>query len=288
VLLLVFFKPLLAALREDHRLRVLLAWVGLVLLFFTISAGKREVYIFPALPMLALVVGVLWTRVREQGLGGRTGAAFQGFLYVFATGLAAVGAVLFFAPERLTRKVPEYAEGIATLAVPLTAMGLTLLMLLVVVRRRDLLQRLAVASLTVWVFVSLLVWPRVDPYRTPRGLMEQVERILPATSALGLVRFKEQFLLFSHRPLTHFSYLAPLTEQERNAWVWMREAPNRHLLLPTDAELTCFDLGQAVSLGAAHRREWVLLGTAAMRTTCTPPERVQRFIYRPDPRGVLP
>ena len=44
VLLLVFFKPLLALLREDRRARVLLAWVGLVLLFFSISSGKREVY----------------------------------------------------------------------------------------------------------------------------------------------------------------------------------------------------------------------------------------------------
>jgi 4-amino-4-deoxy-L-arabinose transferase-like glycosyltransferase len=288
VLLLVFFKPLLAALREDQRLKVLLAWVGLVLLFFSISSGKREVYIFPALPMLALVVGVLWFRVREQGLGGRAGAACQGFLYALATALAAVGAVLRFAPERLTRKVPEYAEGIASLATPLFAMGATLLVLLIVIRRRDLLERLAATSLTLWVFVSLMVWPRVDPYRTPQDMMEQVERILPATSELGLVQFKEQFLLFSHRPLTHFSYLAPLEQQERNAWAWMRESPNRQLLVPTDAKLDCFDVAKAVSLGEAHRREWVLFAADAMRASCAAPERAQRYVYRPDTRGVLP
>jgi 4-amino-4-deoxy-L-arabinose transferase-like glycosyltransferase len=288
VLLLVFFKPLLALLREDARLKVLLAWVGLVLLFFSISSGKREVYIFPALPMLALVVGVLWAKVREQGLGARTSAFFQWFLYALAAALGGLGLMLTFSPERLLRKAPDYAEPIATLATPLIAMGVTLLVLLIVIRRRDLLVRMAATSLVLWVFVSLMVWPRVDPYRTPQDMMEQVERQLPVNTELALIYFKEQFLLFSHRPLTHFSYLAPLEQQERNAWVWMREAPNRQLLVPTDAKLDCFDVTKAVSLGEAHRREWVLFGADAMRPACAAPSRAQRFVYRPDIRGVLP
>lgn len=288
VLLLVFFRPLLALLREDPRVKVLLAWVGLVLLFFSISSGKREVYIFPALPMLALVVGVLWAKLREQGLGARTSAFFQWFLCALAAALGGLGLMLTFSPERLLRKAPDYAEPIATLATPLIAMGATLLVLLIVIRRRDLLVRMAATSLTVWVFVSLMVWPRVDPYRTPQDMMEQVERQLPPGAELALIYFKEQFLLFSHRPLTHFSYLAPLDQQERNAWVWMREAPNRQLLVPTDAQLACFDVAKAVSLGEAHRREWVLFGADAVRPTCAAPTRAQRFVYRPDIRGVLP
>lgn len=287
VLLLVFFKPLRVALREDRKLRVLMTWVGLVLLFFSISSGKREVYIFPALPMLALVIGVLWTKVREQGLGGRTSAFFQWFLYGLALLLGGLGLVLRFSPERLLKKAPDYAEPIATLATPLIAVGATLLVLLIVIRRRDLLVRMAATSLTIWVFVSLMIWPRIDPYRTPQDIMKQVERRLPPGSALGLLQFKEQFLLFSHRPLTHFSYLAPLEQQERNAWVWMREAPNRQLLVPTDAKLDCFDLTRAASLGEAHRREWVLLSNDSMRPTCEAPALAQRFVYRPDLRGVL-
>ena len=288
VLMLVFFNPLRAALKEDQRLKVLLAWVGLVLLFFSISSGKREVYIFPALPMLALVVGVLWERVRSQGLGGRTGAFFQWFLYALAAALGGLGLVLRISPERLLKKAPDYADLIATLATPLIAMGASLLVLLVLIRRRDLLERMAAASLTIWVFVSLMVWPRVDPYRTPQDMMEQVEQKLPPGAELALLYFKEQFLLFSHRPLTHFSYLAPLEQQERNAWVWMREAPNRQLLVPTDAKLECFDVAKAVSLGEAHRREWVLFGADAMRAGCAAPDRAQRFVYRPELRGVLP
>lgn len=288
VLLLVFIKPLLALLREDRRARVLLAWVGLVLLFFSLSSGKREVYMFPALPMLALVVGALWVRVRGGTAAARTGMFFQGLLLLIAAALAGLGVALKVSPEKLLRKVPDYADAVTTLSLPLVAMGASLLVLLLLIRRRDLLQRLAATSLVIWAFVSLLVWPKVDPYRTPQAMMEQIEQRLPPTSELGLLYFKEQFLLFSHRPLTHFSYLAPLEEQERNAWQWMKEQPGRHLLAPTDAELKCFDVSRTESLGEAHRREWVVYGPGSMRATCEPPQRPRRFVYRPVTEGVLP
>jgi 4-amino-4-deoxy-L-arabinose transferase-like glycosyltransferase len=287
ILLLVFLKPLLTLLREDRRARVLLSWVGLVLLFFSLSSGKREVYMLPALPMLALVVGALWSRVRETRAAVRTGWFFQGFLYLLAIAIAGLGGVLRVSPERLLRKAPDYAEPIGTLSTPLIAMGIGLLVLLVLIRRRDLLERMAATTLLIWVFVALLVWPRVDPHRTPQDMMDQIEQKLPPPSELALLYFKEQFLLFSQRPLTHFSYLAPLEEQERNAWRWMHEAPSRFLLVPTDAALTCFDGTKTVSLGEAHRREWVIYGADSMRAACEPPTTVRRYHYRPDPRGVL-
>jgi 4-amino-4-deoxy-L-arabinose transferase-like glycosyltransferase len=40
--------------RGDGRLLLLLGWVGLVVLFFSLSSGKRSLYIFPAVPGLAL------------------------------------------------------------------------------------------------------------------------------------------------------------------------------------------------------------------------------------------
>ena len=61
----------------------------------------------------------------------------------------------------------------------------------------------------------------MDAHRTPKALMQALERAVDARQEVGLLQFKEQFLLFSHRPLTHFSVLAPVAEQERNAWRWM-------------------------------------------------------------------
>jgi 4-amino-4-deoxy-L-arabinose transferase-like glycosyltransferase len=45
--------------KRDGRVLVLLGWVVLVVLFFSISAGKRKLYIYPALPGLVLVAAPL-------------------------------------------------------------------------------------------------------------------------------------------------------------------------------------------------------------------------------------
>ncbi|AWY38614.1 phospholipid carrier-dependent glycosyltransferase [Pseudomonas putida] len=45
--------------KRDGRVLVLLGWVALVLLFFCISAGKRKLYIYPALPALVLAAAPL-------------------------------------------------------------------------------------------------------------------------------------------------------------------------------------------------------------------------------------
>jgi 4-amino-4-deoxy-L-arabinose transferase-like glycosyltransferase len=286
--LLALIKPLVALLRTDAKLRVLLVWVALVVVFFSISKGKREVYIFPALPMLALVVAVLWNSARASRPARILAAVLPWVLALAAVGISALGAVIQWAPHKLSARLQEYSDLLDTLGLPLVGLGLVLLVLLVALRRRDLFVRMAVNSLAIWVFVSLIAWPRVDPHRTPQQIMVDVEEHLPAGAELGLLQFKEQFLLFSQRKLTHFSYLSPLSEQERRAWAWVHEAPNRFVLTPTDAELGCFDVTRAISLGEAHRREWVLLGTDSLSATCAPPLRDKRFVYQPRLEGVLP
>lgn len=45
--------------KRDGRILLLLGWVALVLLFFSLSSGKRKLYIFPALPGLVLAIAPL-------------------------------------------------------------------------------------------------------------------------------------------------------------------------------------------------------------------------------------
>jgi len=46
-------------LKHDGRVLVLLGWVVLVLVFFSLSTGKRKIYVFPAVPALVLVAAPL-------------------------------------------------------------------------------------------------------------------------------------------------------------------------------------------------------------------------------------
>lgn len=58
-------------LRHDGRVLVLLGWVVLVLVFFSISTGKRKLYIFPAVPALVLVSAPLIPWMLRRWFGKR-------------------------------------------------------------------------------------------------------------------------------------------------------------------------------------------------------------------------
>lgn len=79
--------------KRDGRVLVLLGWVVLVLLFFSLSSGKRKLYIYPALPGLVLLVAPLvpwllrrWFARRPRGRQVFVGLALVWFALWFARG----------------------------------------------------------------------------------------------------------------------------------------------------------------------------------------------------------
>jgi len=287
LLLLTQWRRLGRVLRDDPKARILLAWVVLVIAFFSLSRGKREVYILPALPMLALVAAVVWQRALAEQGEGVSRVVLRLVAGVMGLAVLTLGALALWQPGVLGEKAAAYADELTDLAWPVLALGGVLLVVLALAWRRPLLEQLAAVSLAIWLVMALWVWPVTDPHRSPRAAMADLEQRLPASAELGLLDFKEQFLLYARRPLTHFSYLAPLAEQERNAWRWLRERPDRWLLLPGSDRLACFDLSRAQPLVAAHRRDWVLLEASALRPDCPPPQQVRRYTWQPRRLDIL-
>lgn len=79
--------------KHDGRLLVLIGWVALVLLFFSLSSGKRKLYIFPALPGLVLAMAPLvpwllrrWFAKRPRARQVFIGIALFWFVAWFARG----------------------------------------------------------------------------------------------------------------------------------------------------------------------------------------------------------
>lgn len=267
-------------------LRVLLSWVALVLLFFSMSPGKREVYILPALPMSALALAYVWEQLQEQG---RNAAArlLRMALGLMSMLLSLLAAVALLAPDRLPSRADAYAEAVAAVAPGLLILGLALCAIVVLLRKCALFEQLALASVLAWLFISFWLWPALNAHRTPRAVMQALERTVPSEAEVGMLEFKEQFLLFAERPLVHFSYLAPLSQQEGSAWRWMRADPQRVLLLPDHLALHCFDLSKKRLLGQAHRRDWVLLDAAAMRDRCDAGPGRAPYRYVPVKKDIL-
>ncbi len=287
LLLLTQIGRLVRVLRDDARVRVLFVWVVLVIVFFSLSRGKREVYILPVLPMLALVAAVVWRRAQAEGGTRWSTGALRVALVLVGLAIVALGATAWWRPELLGPRVDDYADELAALGLPVLTLGVAVLGVTLLTWRRQVLEQLSIAALACWLFVAWWVWPVMDPHRTPKAMMAQLEQRLDHSHEVGLLKFKEQFLLFSQRPLVHFSYLDPAEEQERNAWQWMRENPQRVLLLPDSLALTCFDIGRAQVLGTEHRRDWVLLDASAMKPTCEAPERVRRYRWAPQRMDIL-
>jgi 4-amino-4-deoxy-L-arabinose transferase-like glycosyltransferase len=287
LLLLTQWRRLGRLLKEDSTARVLFTWVLMVLVFFSLSRGKRVVYILPALPMLSLVAGALWQRALDEGGTRTSSAVLRALPVLLGLGLLVLGATAGLQPARLGAKAGDYGDALAQIALPVSCLGAATLALTAWTWRRAVLEQLALVSLLCWFTLSWWVWPAMDSQRTPQAVMQALERTVAARQEVGLLQFKEQFLLFSKRPLTHFSALAPVPDQERNAWRWMREDPGRVLLVPDSLALACFDMGQLRVLGKAHRQRWGLLDAAAMAPDCEPPRQARRYVWRPQRTDVM-
>lgn len=79
--------------KRDGRCLVLLGWVVLVLIFFSLSSGKRKLYIYPAVPGLVLAMAPLvpwllrrWFAQRPRGRHVFIGLALFWFIAWFARG----------------------------------------------------------------------------------------------------------------------------------------------------------------------------------------------------------
>jgi 4-amino-4-deoxy-L-arabinose transferase-like glycosyltransferase len=87
--------------RGDGRLLLLLVWVALVVLFFSLSSGKRSLYIYPAVPALALAAApVAVAYFRRLGTAAGRRRALQLAVAVWFLGMVGWGVVESFVEAR--------------------------------------------------------------------------------------------------------------------------------------------------------------------------------------------
>lgn len=255
--------------RRDPRYLLPLAWWVLVVLFFSIPHGKRDVYILPALPMFCLALAPLLPGLLKR----RDVQALLGlFTALLATGLALVGALALLGGAgpgvRLAEGrglAPGAIDTLAWAALAMAAWGG--LSLLVSGRRRHL--ALVSTLAVIWVLYGLVGYPLLNDSSSARGLMRGVGARLGPEAELGLVAWKEQNLLMADRPAATFGFQTPWDEQLVAATHWQRLAPaQRWLLVREDAMLSCVDRSRAELAGVANRRRWWLVPASAVEVPC--------------------
>ncbi|MHC1478740.1 ArnT family glycosyltransferase [Frateuria aurantia] len=257
------------ALRQrDARILLPLGWILLLLVFFSIPAGKRDVYIMPAVPMLALISGPYLETVLASRWMQRACSVF-----VAALALLLVGGGLYAwlghprAIENLSveRGFDESTRYLWWLVIGLGA-GIGLIGWLA--RRRPELGLLAAYGL-IWIGWGLGAYPLLNSSSSAAGLMADVRSHLGPDDALGLVAWKEQNLLMLQRPATDFGFSAPETEQFARGVAWLAADPQHRWLFALDeAVQPCLDTRRAIALGHANRRDWWLFRIDAVKPGC--------------------
>lgn len=256
--------------RNDPKVLLPLAWVVLVLLFFSATPGKREVYILPALPALCLVLGPWLPEIVRRPWPRRLALALA----------AVLGAVLLIAGAMVVWADPTFETRFAAergIAMDTTgALGLVLIAIaawiggcLLWFGRHRAVTALLAALTGMWLLVGWGAAPLLNEASSARGLMTAVGRRIGPQAELGLVAWKEQQLLLSDRKAVDFGFKRPWHEQLQRGVAWLAAAPQRRWLLVNEqALLPCIDRSNSLHAGRANRRDWWLVPYAAVSGDC--------------------
>lgn len=257
--------------RRDPRYLLPLAWWGLVVLFFSLPSGKRDVYILPALPMFALALAPLLPGLVRRCWPRRI--AFALALTLAACFLLAGIAMLLGEPafERRLLSARGLTEASEALAWMLVAIGAWAAAAVLGFGRRRPFAAMLASLAGLWIWFGLLGYPALNDSSSARGVMHAVGRRLGPSAELGLVAWKEQIMLMADRPARDFGFQRPAHLQLAAALAWQAAVPARRWLLVQEFALgRCIDRRQAEFIGQSGRRRWWLAPAAAAVPGCTP------------------
>jgi 4-amino-4-deoxy-L-arabinose transferase-like glycosyltransferase len=262
--------------RGDPRYLVLLGWVALVVLFFSVPAGKRDVYIMPALPMFCLALAPLL-----PGLARRAGPQrlVSGFVLALGALMLVAGLAVLVGDTGFERRLVSdrglVAGEVSLMAWLVVAMGAWCLGCATMLHGRQAMRSAAFALAGVWLLYGFVAYPLLDRHSSPRQMMADIGRIVGPDAELAAVAWREQQLLHADRPVRTFGFGpqsnggAPWPAQWAAAADWMSgSAAPRWVLSLEDALPSCVDRKRVIAMGTSNRRSWALVPPGALPAGC--------------------
>jgi 4-amino-4-deoxy-L-arabinose transferase-like glycosyltransferase len=272
---------------RDARVWLPLGWVLLVVLFFSMSPGKRGIYIMPALPALALAsLPVLREVLARRGVRLAGHVLAGGFIVAAAVMLAG-----YYTGARFAVRALEDAN----LASPLALwvyLALAVIGVVIAWRRAPLLAwPAAFGALTIT--FSWFIAPAMNGERSGGDFVRSVLSQVKPGEQLALVAYKEQFLLYLDRPTWNFGHRRWLEgpQESYDAAAWLNAEPGRVLLVPEAAlvpkdrfnpgvpPVPCF-VQNTTPVGRSSSDDWFLVHAPA-EVDCASRGDVRRAIRYP-------
>ncbi len=257
---------------REKRIIYPLLWVGLVILFFSLSKGKRAEYLLPALPALALALAPCVDTALQKRWARWSLWEIPLTVSLF---LAAVGVAGLLSVEKIQQVVAEYPVT-PDLWWWLLVTGVAGVVVTVILRHKPLLSW-AGFTFTLWFSLGFGGWPIVDKAMSTAPMMHALQQVVPPQAELGIVRFREKLLLHAPWPVTHFGYHTPTEIQQQAAINWLYGAPanrpryvlvNSHYLKALDAP--CFLAANAIPYPHWAAKKWWLFDRNGIAPACAP------------------
>ncbi|HLS83008.1 MAG TPA: glycosyltransferase family 39 protein [Steroidobacter sp.] len=245
--------------RRDLRVLLPLLWAVLVVLFFSLSSGKRGVYVLPATPAFALACApFLGELVRRRG------PRLALFAATCAVAVLTLGAAAYALVDAQRRQWLLEAYGIDVVA-PLLVIGLTIAVVCAMSGpRRGFAAYGAMLAGVLWI-VGFWVNPAMNEARSGARFMRKVERLAADGAELGLLAYKEQYLLHITRPAVNFGHARwrERGQEADDAAAWLAQDGERMLLVDEFARERCFREATTREVGWSNRARWYLVSGEA-------------------------
>jgi len=250
--------------RADARYWLLLGWALLVLLFFSASPGKRELYILPILPAACLAAAPLLQGLLRQRW---VRIVLLGYVVFLAAAALAVAFGPWLARDAVRRGFD--ADTVHQLRYGLGALSVGLGLIAGWMRLRRAALGVVLATAWLWTVYGGVFATALDPYSSAAALMQRVGQRIGPDAQLGMVAWREQNLLQADRPVTEFGFKADWATQWRKAGPWLAADPqHRWLFVLSDALSPCVARAQVVAVGQSNRNDWLLVPGTAWRSDC--------------------
>ncbi len=258
---------------RDPRAVLLWGWCALVFLFFSLAGGKREVYVLPMLPMLALALAPTLVRV-ERARWLQLAALACALLAGGALLVAGGGGWLGLWP-RLDAAMAEreLAAAWPPIAAWIGVAGAVFLVAAVVFRAGRGVHALLAGLAGTWIVWGLAIAPRLDDSASAAAVMRRADAVAGPDGRIGLVAWKEQNLLQAPRAAVEFGFTAAPALQWQRATAWQAQAPGqRWIFAQAEVVAACVDAARATPVGKSNRRTWWMLRADAVVPGCALPQ----------------
>lgn len=245
----------------DARIWLPLGGAVLIIAFFSLSPGKRGVYILPSIPLLVMALAPLLPGLLSMPAVQRLGAvvlACAGMLFLAA---GTLGWAQLPALARLAGRydVQPWLWWIV--------LGIAAGVLLAWLRPRQGMAALVLWLAAFWAAWSTFGYVQLNDPRSPQRFMQGVAAATGPDAVLAMPSFDEEFVLQAQQPVVHFGFHTPDDAQLSRAYHWLQEEPSRRWMLVEQKRrdrLGCVDLERALDMGHQNSEHWWLIPAGAV------------------------